>query len=89
MKALLDTSSLIKLYHQEEGADFVVDRVNSIYLTDTLKYPRDCFGKGPRNDKLIPFGQPHIFEPVRKQKRNAKRLLFCHCEEERRSYLFF
>src|SRR3989339_1968648 len=25
MKAFLDTSSLIKLYHQEEGSDFVVE----------------------------------------------------------------
>ncbi len=47
MKAFLDTSSLIKLYHQEEGSDFVMDRVNNFYLTDTLKYTRDCFGKGP------------------------------------------
>jgi len=35
MKAFLDTSSLIKLYHQEEGSDFVMDRVNNFYLTDT------------------------------------------------------
>lgn len=29
MKAFLDTSSLIKLYHQEEGADFVMDALSN------------------------------------------------------------
>jgi hypothetical protein len=47
MKAFLDTSSLIKLYHQEEGADFVMGMANNFYLTDALKYSRDCFGKRP------------------------------------------
>lgn len=31
MKAFLDTSSLIKLYHQEEGSNFVMDRVNNFF----------------------------------------------------------
>ncbi|KKO20751.1 MAG: type II toxin-antitoxin system VapC family toxin [Candidatus Brocadia sp.] len=29
MKTFLDTSSLIKLYHQEEGADFVMDALSN------------------------------------------------------------
>jgi len=39
MKALLDTSSLIKLYHQEEGADFVVD--NGEGLEDTERHVKE------------------------------------------------
>ncbi len=29
MKAFLDTSSLVKLYHQEEGADFVMEALSN------------------------------------------------------------
>ncbi|MBI5194349.1 MAG: type II toxin-antitoxin system VapC family toxin [Nitrospirae bacterium] len=38
MKAFLDTSSLIKLYHQEEGSDFVIETlskdVEEIFLSE-------------------------------------------------------
>jgi len=38
MKAFVDTSSLIKLYHQEEGSDFVIETLSSnieeIYLSE-------------------------------------------------------
>ncbi len=29
MKAFLDTSSVIKLYHQEEGSDFVMEALSN------------------------------------------------------------
>lgn len=38
MKAFLDTSALIKLYHQEEGSEFVVDtlsaNIEEIYISE-------------------------------------------------------
>ena len=57
MKTFLDSSSLIKLYHQEEGSDFVMktlsDRTSEIFLSElTILEFRSAIWKKMRENKI-------------------------------------